>query len=191
MGTDLLARGDFESAGLFGTPVRGWLTGNQARLVVGSDPGNRLELHITLDSRDPVRTGMKVFDRAFQSSNPAALSVRIRSEGDATVRFYLQRRQIDAGLTDALENGPLTNIGRVDVSDGGWQEFSFDHLMPRLPTKSVRIPVDVQKNGRQKGPVNVRLDDIDWVEWRSPWLNAGDDVAMHATHAQYRVSPRP
>ena len=182
VGVDLLPRGDFEATGLFGTPPRAWLTGKQASLEKTAD-GQQLAVRVAKGKR--VRTGMKVFDRAFQTSVPATASGRIYSDQPVKLRVYMQRRRIDKPFEDELNDGPLVRVGDLDVEPGEWQPFSLEHRMPRLSTKGVRLLLEVRAPGANKADANVLLDDLSWVEWRTPWLESGNS-AEFGTHIQVR-----
>ncbi len=182
VGVDLLPRGDFEAAGLFGTPPRAWLTGKQADLAKTAE-GQQLAIRVAKGKR--VRTGMKVFDRAFQTSVPATASGRIYSDQPVKLRVYMQRRRIDKPFEAELNDGPLVRVGDVDVEPGEWQQFSLEHRMPRLSTKGVRLLFEVRAPGANKADANVLLDDLSWVEWRTPWLESGDS-AEFGTHIEVR-----
>ncbi len=184
-GVDLLPRGDFESAGQYGVPIRAWLTGKQAR-VVAARSGDGNELRVSLDSDERVRTGMKVFERAFRVSSPSTVSGRLRADGNVSVRFLLQRRRVGQGLAEALEDGPLTEIGVLSLAAGEWYEFSLDHQLPRTTTKSIRLLIELRSDLAADRPVEVQLDDLAWIEWHTPWTRSDDDAKSYATHSQMR-----
>jgi poly-gamma-glutamate capsule biosynthesis protein CapA/YwtB (metallophosphatase superfamily) len=194
-GTDLLRRGDFESANLFHSVERSWL--EDEHIVLDSAPGrsnDSMLMKIELPPGATVRAGMKVFERTFRQSNPATLAGRIHSDGDVEAVFLLQRRRIDDSLSDALSNGPLTEVGRMHVAGGSWQDFSFDHSFPRLSTRSIRLLVDLRPAAANSGSTRsttVLLDDLAWVEWHSPWLEKAQPplLAPFATHLQVRPIP--
>ncbi len=183
-GVDLLPRGNFESAGQYGVPVRAWLTGQQAQVVAASDQGQ--ELQVNLSNKQRVRTGMKVFERAFRVSSPSTVSGRIRADGGVSVRFLLQRRRTDQGLTDALVDGPLTEIGGLSLEPGKWHEFALDHQLPRTTTKSIRLLIELDSELADDRPVEVQLDDLAWVEWHTPWMRPDKGAGQYATHVQSR-----
>ena len=180
IGTNLLPRGDFETAGLFGTDDKTWIEAEGISLREGDSTSMR----VVAGKRETVRAGMKVFERVFTASSPATVSGKIRIEGDATISLYLQRRRPDDGLSDALESGPLIPIGKIRGRTTGWQRFSFDFEHPRISTRSVRLVMDI-KGGNT--PVTVDLDDLTWVEWQTPWLWGGEDAnAAFGSHVQLR-----
>jgi poly-gamma-glutamate capsule biosynthesis protein CapA/YwtB (metallophosphatase superfamily) len=187
LGTDILRRGDFEYAGLFGTHDRAWEVGPDVRI---EREESRL-LSITVDSDTSVRTGMRVFERVFSASNPTTISGRVRTDSSATVRFLLQRRRTDDTLTAALQAGPTTVVGAMRVSSGDWRNFSFDFNQPRITTRSVRLLIDVRGDDSREGRSTVWLDDLAWVEWRTPWLSGGVDATEgdFATHVQFQPAP--
>ena len=180
IGDDLLPRGDFEAAGTFGTPVRAWLTGKQAQVGSSAD-GKALQLTIPPATR--VRSGMKVFERAFSQSAPATVSGIVSSDQAVTMRWYLQRRRMDQSLDEALESGPLLEIGALSLKAGETREFAFDHRLPRLATKAVRLLVDIEAEATG---ASVWLDDLAWIEWRTPWLNSGGNAGHFGTHVALR-----
>ncbi len=183
LGTDILRHGDFEYSGLFGTQDRAWLL--PEGVAVNSGESRQLSVSVPRDKR--VRTGMKVFERIFTSSNPTTLSGRIHTDGPVVVRFLLQRRRIDDRLDEALEGGPTTAVGGVRITGSGWHNFSLDFDQPRLTTRSVRLLIEIAADkGRE-----LAFDDMTWIEWRTPWLD-GDDAnteAEFATHVQFRQRP--
>ena len=184
LGIDMLPRGDFESFGLFGTHDRTWI---QNDFIAFPDDDSRY-MRIDVPRGESVRAGMKVFERVFTLSNPATLSGRVRVEGSATLRFSLQRRRADDGFEQALEDGPLSEIGTVTASDAGWQEFSFDFAHPRISTRSIRLIVDVENLGGVD--VKVSLDELTWIEWRTPWMDGGNvsTETLPATHLQTEMA---
>jgi hypothetical protein len=184
LGTDILPRGDFDSAGLHGTHDRTWLQDEGVTLV---DAESRV-LQVDVASGEAVRTGMRVFERVFSVSNPTTVGGRIRSDGDVVVQFWLQRRRMDDDLDDALQNGPSKLVGRLRVPAGPWRAFSFDFDQPRVSTRSVRLLIDVRDESGNADGVTVRLDDLAWIEWRTPWLegDAGRLDATFATHVQFQ-----
>ncbi len=187
LGTDILRRGDFESAGLFGTIDRGWITGKAASIETRESQG----LVVKVADGKTERTGMKVFERVFTLSNPTTLSGRIYTSGPATIRFHQQRRRTDDALTDALESGPIKTVGALRTKKAGWHRFSFDFDQPRLTTRSVRLLIDVSDDIAEAGGSEVVFDDMAWIEWRTPWFNGDNsgDNADFATHVQFRSTP--
>ena len=97
----------------------------------------------------------------------------------------MQRRRRDDALGDALENGPSKLVGRVRVPEGAWRAFSFDFDQPRVSTRSVRLLIDVRSDDEA---ATVRLDDLAWIEWSTPWLDggAGQRDGAFATHVQFQ-----
>lgn len=182
LGVDILRRGEFEYAGLFGTRDRTWIENSQSRIV--TEPETLLRVDIAA-GQIKGRTGQKVFERVFTTSNPATVSGRIRVDGDVRVRVLVQRRRTTDSLEAALEEGPLTEIGVAEFSSHGWREFSFDFNQPRIATRSVRLLFEVEDLS-ENGAV-VDLDDLAWVEWYTPWIGPADNVApTYATHLQYQ-----
>jgi hypothetical protein len=194
-GTDLLRRGDFESANLLGSHERAWLDGEHIRIDFAPGTGNEsMLMRIDVPTGTTVRAGMKVFERTFRQSTPATVTGRIHSDADAEVKFYLQRRRSNDSLPDALSSGPLTEIGSLRVAAGAWQNFVFDHLFPRLSTRSIRLLIDVRPAAAaddNADPTTVLLDDLAWIEWHSPWLEGAQPLrnAPLATHLQLRRIP--
>ena len=187
LGTDILRRGDFEHSGLYGTTDRAWIQ-NRA-VTISTDIPRVLRIDVPKNKR--VRTGMKVFERTFTVSNPTTVRGRIHTDGAATVRFSLQRRRINDSLSDALESGPTSTVGRLRVSRAGWHDFSFDFDQPRVSTRSVRLLVDTRDDSGRRDGTTVLFDDLAWIEWRTPWLDGGDDEAdtVFATHVQFKAAP--
>ena len=179
VGTNILPRGDFETVGLFGTADRAWIESANVSLL----EEDSMRMSIVAKPGQTTRAGMKVFERTFTLSNPATASGRLRIDGDAEVRFYLQRRRTNDGLGEALESGPLVPIGKFSGTTDGWRRFALDFEHPRVSTRSVRLLVDVTANGNS--PVTVDLDDVAWVEWHTPWLQGGGD-AVFGSHVQVR-----
>jgi hypothetical protein len=190
LGIDLLRRGDFEYARLFGAHDRTWIESRHAALKTGEN--NRLEVRVPPGGK-PVRTGLKVFERVFTLSSPATVSGRLRVEGDARIRFLLQRRRANDMLGDALTNGPLTEIGTWEGSTDGWTTFSFDYNQPRVATRSVRLLMEFSDLSDDKSGVAASLDDLAWIEWQTPWIDPGDanDLPIFATHLMLRSKPKP
>ena len=184
VGTDILTRGDFEYVGLHGTSDRAWIRGEH----VTFDTAASTSLRLDVPAGGSVRTGMKVFERVFTVSNPTTVTGRIRADADVAVEFRLQRRRTDDSLDDALADGPTTVVGRMRVPAGDWRVFAFDFDQPRVSTQSVRLLVDVRNDDRRQ-PAAAWLDDLAWIEWRTPWLDGdGAAPAEFATHVQF--SPR-
>jgi hypothetical protein len=190
LGIDLLRRGDFEYARLFGAHDRTWIEGRNASLKTGDN--NRLEVRVPAGGK-PVRTGLKVFERVFSLSSPATVSGRLRVAGNARIRFLLQRRRATDTLEDALTSGPITEIGVWEGSTDGWTTFSFDYNQPRVATRSVRLLMEFSDLGDGKSGVTASLDDLAWIEWQTPWISPGDvnDVPRFATHLMLQAKPKP
>ena len=189
-GIDLLRRGDFEYARLFGAHDRTWIESRNAALKTGEN--NRLEVRVPVGGK-PVRTGLKVFERTFALSSPATVSGRLRVEGNARIRFLLQRRRANDTLQDALQNGPITEIGTWEGSTDGWTTFSFDYNQPRVATRSVRLLMEFSDLSDEKSGVTASVDDLAWIEWQTPWISPGDanDVPVFATHLELRSKQNP
>lgn len=183
LGIDLSRRGDFEYARLYGAHDRTWMLDANTVLKTGDD--NRLEVRVP-KGEATVRTGMKVFERVFTLSNPATVSGRLKVEGDVRIRFLLQRRRMTEALEDALENGPITEIGTWEGSTSDWAEFAFDYRQPRIATRSVRLLIDVEDASEGQSGASVSLDDLAWVEWQTPWVASEDEnmAPEFATHVQ-------
>jgi len=188
LGIDLLRRGDFEYARLYGAHDRTWVEGKNASLKTGNN--NHLEVRIP-PGGETVRTGMKVFERVFTLSNPATVSGRMKIDGNVRIRFLLQRRRPTDTLDDALANGPITEIGVTEQSSANWHEFSFDHNQPRIATRSVRLLIEIEDISVEQSGAAVSFDDIAWVEWQTPWRDEDDrgQGTNYATHLQLKVKP--
>jgi hypothetical protein len=186
LGLDLLGRGDFEYARLYGAHDRTWIEARNASLKTGDN--NLLEIRVPAGEQT-VRSGMKVFERVFTLSNPATVSGRIKAEGYVRVRFLLQRRRATDRLEDALVGGPIRQIGVWEGSSTDWTDFSLDYNQPRVATHSVRLLIDVVDISEDKAGATVSLDDLAWVEWQTPWLdnNEAATSAMFATHIQFQL----
>ncbi len=182
LGIDILSRGEFEHVGLFGTDDRTWIENRQVNVF--SDDATHLA--VTIKPGDgPASGGLKVFDRVFTSSNPATVSGRIKVRGQARLRFYLQRRRIQDSFSVGLEEGPLWEIGAATFTGDGWHDFSFDYAQPRLLSRGIRILFSVEDVAGEG--VTAEIDDLAWIEWRTPWRSAGDGAEpVFATHAQFR-----
>lgn len=188
LGLDLLNRGDFEYARLYGAHDRTWIVGSNASLRTGDN--KLLEIRVPAGGQ-AVRSGMKVFERVFTLSNPATVSGRIKVDGDVRVRFMLQRRRAMDTLEDALVGGPIRQIGMWQGSSTDWADFSFDHNQPRVATRAVRLLLEVEDVSPEKQGATVSLDDLAWVEWRTPWIGPDDaDIdAEFATHLMLHLKP--
>ena len=187
LGTDILRRGDFESFGLFGIPGRGWILGSGAAI----EDGESQHLRLTIPGNGTVRTGMSAFQRVFTRSNPTTLAGRIYVDGPVSVRFRLQRRRPGTNMSEALASGPVLTVGGLRLDTPGWQLFSVDFDQPRVGTEAVRLLIDVADDPDLPGGAEIRIDDLVWIEWHSPWID-GDNkagAARHATHAQFRPQP--
>ena len=187
LGTDILARGDFEYSGLFGTHDRAWLLAEN----VSIEADDSRHLRVILDPGEQVRTGMRVFDRVFSPSNPTTLSGRVYTEGPVELQIMLQRRRMDDSLDQALEAGPTKVVGALRIKAAGWHDFAVDFDQPRISTRAVRLLIDIADASSPEQGGRVLLDDLVWTEWRTPWLNAGDAGTMgeFGTHVQFRPKP--
>jgi len=185
LGFDLLGRGDFEYARLYGAHDRTWIEARNASLKTGDN--NLLEIRVPAGEQT-VRSGMKVFERVFSLSNPATVSGRIKADGHVRVRFLLQRRRPTDSLEDALVGGPIRQIGVWEGSSTDWTDFSLDYNQPRVATHSVRLLIDVVDISNDKEGATVSLDDLAWVQWQTPWLDDNEDAtsARFATHIQFQ-----
>jgi hypothetical protein len=148
-------------------------------------------LQIDVPKNKVVRTGMKVFECTFTLSNPTTVRGRVHTDGAATVRFLLQRRRMDDSLSEALESGPTSAVGGLRVKRAGWHEFAFDFDQPRVSTRSVRLLIDIRDDSGRRNGTTVLFDDLAWVEWRTPWMDGGDNEAdtVFATHVQFKAFP--
>ncbi len=189
LGIDLSRRGDFEYVRLFGAHDRTWIV--DANTVLKTGDNNRLDIRVPGGDGTTTRTGMKVFERVFTLSNPATVSGRLKVEGDVRIRFLLQRRRMTESLEDALANGPITEIGTWEGPATDWTWFAINHRQPRIATRSVRLLIDVEDISDDQSGASVSLDDLAWVEWKTPWIAADDpNVAPEfATHVQLQAQP--
>ena len=187
LGSDILRRGDFEAYGRYGIPGRGWITGEDVEVI----EGDSRQLAVRVAERVTARTGMSAFQRVFTRSNPTTLSGRVHATGPAVIRFQLQRRRPSTPMAEALASGPLRVVGGLRVEAAGWQRFSIDFDQPRVGAESVRLLIDVADNPDEPGGVDVLFDDLSWIEWSSPWLDAetGTGASGYATHVQFRSKP--
>ena len=175
IGTDLLRRGDFESFDRHGFADRSWMGFD----VVRPDRHGNSSAVVRLAPGETRRAGMRVFERVFDPSSPATFGARFAADDDVTVSVYLQRRRTSEPLTVALDNDALTLLGRTVVDGGaGWSAVSFDFQQPRIATRSVRLLIELHS---ERG-TEVRLDDLTWVQWSTPWLDA--DESAFGTHVQ-------
>ena len=115
LGVDLLKRGSFEASGEYGTIDRTWLisenvtVANAAPAVKGQGASRRLRVV------GSTRTGMRTFERAFMTSTPATLSAVVTPQNSATISFLVQRRAIDQSREEGLTEGPLLEIGTINL----------------------------------------------------------------------------
>jgi poly-gamma-glutamate capsule biosynthesis protein CapA/YwtB (metallophosphatase superfamily) len=181
LGLDILPRGDFESEGLFGTSDRAFLRGKNSRFV---DADSRA-LRIEAPAGETVQAGQRVFERVYTVSNPTTVSGRVKTSSDVTVEVLLQRRRTDESLSEALRNDTARVVGRFQVPAGGWKTFAVDFDQPRVSTRAVRVLLNMRA---EAGDAEVLLDDLDWVEWRTPWLDGSSqpDDPVFATHVQFQ-----
>ena len=128
---------------------------------------------------------MRVFERVYTASNPTTITGQVRASSDVTIEVLLQRRRMDESLDEALANNTARVMGRFEVPAGGWQSFAVDFDQPRVSTRAVRVLMDISS---EAGAAEVMLDDLAWVEWRTPWVDADDDPGgrVFATHAQFQ-----
>ena len=190
LGLDLLGRGDFEYARLYGAHDRTWIETRNASLKTGDN--NLLEIRVPAGGQT-MRSGMKVFERVFTLSNPATVSGRIKADRHVRVRFLLQRRRTTDTLEDALVSGPIRQIGVWEGSSTDWADFSLNYNQPRVATHSVRLLIDVVDISEDKAGATVSLDDLAWVEWQTPWIGPNDvnTDAEFATHLMLHLKPNP
>jgi poly-gamma-glutamate capsule biosynthesis protein CapA/YwtB (metallophosphatase superfamily) len=187
LGTDILPRGDFESHGRYGIPGRGWITGENVTIA----DGDSRHLAVRVAEGGVTRAGMSAFQRVFTLSNPTTLSGRVYASGPAAIRFEIQRRRPGTAMAEALASGPLREVGVLGIEEAGWHRFSVDFDQPRVGAESVRLLIEVADDPDTPGGVELRFDDLSWIEWHSPWLD-GDRAAGtpdYATHVQF--GPRP
>jgi poly-gamma-glutamate capsule biosynthesis protein CapA/YwtB (metallophosphatase superfamily) len=187
LGTDILRRGDFESAGHFGIAPRGWILGDGMSLVDGEER----YLEVAVPAGAARRTGMSALQRVFTPSNPSSLSGRIYSDGPAVVQFRMQRRRPGMTMNEALEQGPLRDIGGVSIDEAGWRRFSIEFDQPRITTEALRLLFDLEAEEGHDSDLLIRFDDLSWVEWTTPWLGATGqpDAADFGTFVQFRAEP--
>ena len=187
LGNDILSHGDFESAGHFDIPPRGWILNNAAELV----DGDSRYLEVSVPADETVRTGMSALQKVFTPSNPTTLSGRIYTDGPAVVRVRMQRRRVGMGLTEALETGPLTSVGGISIKKAGWHRFSIEFDQPRITTEGLRLLFDLAAGPGYGNDLLVRFDDLSWVEWKTPWSDATGHpkAAEFGTHVQFRQKP--
>ena len=182
LGVDILRRGDFEYAGLFDTTDRTWIESDDVQVRTGVDTNLTVEIPA---GGNAARTGQKVFERVFSLSNPATVSGRITVDDAVRLRVFLQRRRTSDSLEGALVNGPMTEIGTIELPSSGAHEFSFDYNQPRIATVSVRLVFELEDTTNNGGI--AALDDLTWVEWRTPWVDPDDVIApAYATHLQFQ-----
>jgi poly-gamma-glutamate capsule biosynthesis protein CapA/YwtB (metallophosphatase superfamily) len=181
LGLDILPRGDFESEGLYGTADRAFLRNNRVTFV---DEDSRA-LRVDVPPGATVRSGMRGFERVYTVSNPTTVSGRVKSTADVTVEVRLQRRRVDESLPEALANNTARVVGRFEVPAGDWQAFAVDFDQPRVSTRAVRVLFDIKA---ESGAAEVLIDDVDWIEWRTPWLDGTAPPAdpVFATHVQFQ-----
>ena len=186
LGVDLLRRGDFEYAELFGIADRFWRTGPKVELT--QTPARRLKLRVEPGS--PTASGMKVFTRVFTRSNPATLAGNISADGCGMVEFILQSRPDGVSFTDALDTGPKTTLLRQRFAAGS-STFNVDFQLPRTFTRSIRLLLNATACDDNDAPIDVYLDNIAIVDWQTPWLAPGRlPVAYQnaqATHIQVQA----
>lgn len=186
LGLDILRRGDFEHTGLYGTQDRSWILGEQVAVV----DGDSVLMRMTIPENGVVATGMKVFTRVFTRSAPASVTGRVRSNGCANVEFSLQRRPDGMSFTDALANGPITELGQLSADANDWLDFEIGFKLPRTFTRAVRLLIRGRNCGADGIPVELELDDLALLEWQTPWYAGGETIRKfeksQATHLQYR-----
>ena len=127
-----------------------------------------------------------VCDRRRHTTEYATFSGTLTADGDVRVRVLLQRRRPTEELGEALRTGAVREIGTLEASTTTGREFSFDYNQPRIATRSVRLLIEVEDTSTDKTGASVSLDDLAWVEWQTPWLDAGDSAPRFATHIQFQ-----
>jgi len=137
-------------------------------------------------------TNMKVFTRVFTRSAPASLVVRAESDGEACVRFELQRRPDGMGFEEALLNGPSSVLLDTEIPAGS-HTLKVDFQLPRTRTRGIRLLMNVKRCEDTADVVTVLFDDLALIEWQTPWLAPGSPVAQPeqtgATHVELRLPP--
>jgi len=184
LGLDLLRRGDFEYAGLFGTIDRTWIE-HPSVSIVGTGP-KKMRIEVSPDT--VTTTGMKVFTRVFSRSSPATVISNITSNGCGIMRFLLQRRPDGVNFGDALKAGPVSEIGQLTIKSGTSNaELSFQ--LPRTFTRSIRLLIEAGPCDDSDAPVTMEIDDLAVIEWQTPWLDPGvvspGASKTQATHVQF------
>jgi len=182
LGVDILRRGDFDYSGSFDTHDRTWIEDEHSEITTSGGP--RLRVNVAAGNTS-ARTGLKVFERVFAISNPATVSGRVKVTRKVRLRALLQRRRITDALDQALSEGPVTEIGTVSLEPDGWQNFVFEYDQPRLATRSVRLLFEIEDLSGDGA--SAELDDLAWIEWSTPWINAEDNAQpIYATHMQFQ-----
>ena len=184
-GRDLLARGDFDAYGLFDSPDRSWLDlSDSVSIARAPDETTDLEMQIAVPAGGAVTTGMRKFTRVYSPGAPMTVALHASASAPVRLNVHVQSRGSRQSLSAALEEGEKLLVGSYLLGAGAARaiEASFD--APRVGVRSIRILIEVESlDGR---PADVRLDDLAFVEWTTPYLGtaAAPEQARWSSHAQ-------
>ena len=168
----MLARGSFDAHDLFGAPDRSWLD-LDSRVNVQPDPAAPWDaaLNIDLAADASLTTGMRKFQRVFTKGAPMSIRANIGASAEARVDVYVQIRADGQGLSDALANGRKLSIGTLEVGADGPAVLDLDFDAPRTRARSLRVLMDIHAGNDD---VNVEIDDLQWIEWKTPFVPTGE-----------------
>lgn len=166
-GQDLLARGDFDSYGLFDAPDRSWLTLDE-RVAADQNQDDLSDgvMVARLSANESVTTGMRKFLRVFPRATPMSIRTEMEATADASVSVYLQIRADGQGLSDALENGRKLKIGEASLRANDPIMLDFDFDSPRVRARSIRVLIELSAG---EADAEIVLDDLKLIAWDTPY----------------------
>lgn len=169
-GRDLLARGDFDAHELFDSPDRSWLDlADSVTIVPAMDEAADLEMEIAAPAGETVATGMRKFTRVYSPGSPMSMAMYASTTAPVRLNLYVQYRGSRQSLSDALEDGEKVLVGSYVLEPARAEAIEAAFDAPRVSVRSIRFLIEAESLDNQ--PAQLRLDDLAFVEWTTPYLS--------------------
>lgn len=184
-GRDLLARGDFDAHELFDSPDRSWLDlADSVTIVPAMDEAADLEMEIAAPAGETVATGMRKFTRVYSPGSPMSMAMYASTTAPVRLNLYVQYRGSRQSLSDALEDGEKVLVGSYVLEPARAEAIEAAFDAPRVSVRSIRFLIEAESLDNQ--PAQLRLDDLAFVEWTTPYLSPAfaPEQARWNSHAQ-------